>query len=140
MKKMAICAVLAFCFMVGWTTLPQHAQAGLEWRTIKDVDLKTEPLDVSASEDGQLLFILTRGEILVFTVSEGKITERIPVEKDFDRLTYSPKAKALTITSSAKKALRIILLEYIQEIDVTGHPYKGPGDAPVTVAVFTDYQ
>jgi len=140
MRKMAICAVLAFCFMVGWTTLPQHAQAGLEWRTIKDVDLKTEPLDISMSDDGQLLFILTSGEILVYSVREEKIKNRIPVEKDFDRLTYSPKAKALTISSSAKKALQIILLEYIQEIDITGHPYKGPEDAPVTIAVFTDYQ
>jgi len=28
----------------------------------------------------------------------------------------------------------------IHKIDVTGLPFKGPTDAPVTVAVFSDYQ
>jgi hypothetical protein len=140
MKKMSICVVLVFFFTAGWVAIPQHTQAALEWRTIKNVDLKTEPLDISPSTDGQWLFILTPGEILVYSVSEEKITDRIPVDKDFDRITASHGANTLTITSSTKKTLQIIQLEYIQEIDITGHPFKGPEDAPVTVAVFTDYQ
>ncbi len=28
----------------------------------------------------------------------------------------------------------------VHKIDVTGLPFKGPPDAPVTVAVFSDYQ
>lgn len=140
MKKMSICAVLVFFFTASWIAIPQHTQAALEWSKIRDLNLNTSPLDISPSADGQWLFILTPGEILIYSISEEKITDRIPVDKDFDRITASPRANTLTITSSTKKTLQIILLEYIQEIDITGLPFKGPEDAPVTVAVFTDYQ
>ena len=46
----------------------------------------------------------------------------------------------LTITSSTKKTLQVILFETIYKIDLTGLPFKGPQDASVTVAVFDDYQ
>ena len=46
----------------------------------------------------------------------------------------------VTISSSAKKALQIILLEAVYKIDVTDLPFKGPQDALVTVVVFDDYQ
>ena len=90
--------------------------------------------------DGKWLFILTPGEILIFSISEGTITDRIPVDKDFDRIAPLPRPDMLTITSSTKKTLQIILFETVYKIDVTGLPFKGPQDASVTVAVFDDYQ
>jgi hypothetical protein len=140
MKRTMMLWVMAFLFMVGWIFLPQIVEADLEWRIIKDLDLKTTPVDVAPSADGQLIFILTPGEILVYSIQAGKIIDKIPVDKDFDRITSSPRANILSITSSTKKVLQAILLEVIQRIDVTGLPFKGPADAPVTVAVFTDYQ
>ena len=132
--------VLAFLFVGGWTFFPEVVQADLEWRIIKDLDLKTTPLDVAPSMDGKWLFILTPGEILVYSFPEEKITDRIPVDKAFDRIASLPRADMLTIASSTKKALQVILLEAIYRIDVTGLPFKGPSDAAVTVAVFDDYQ
>jgi hypothetical protein len=95
---------------------------------------------VAPSSDGKWLFILTPGEILVYSFPEGKITDRIPVDKDFDRIASLPRADLVTIASSTKKALQIILLEAVYKIDVTGLPFKGPSDAAVTVIVFDDYQ
>lgn len=82
MKKKIIIFVLAFFFWAGWIPFPQMAQADLEWRTIKDLDLKTTPLDVAPSADGQWLFILAPGEILVYSAQEGKVIDRIPVDKE----------------------------------------------------------
>ncbi len=138
MRKTMI--LLAFFFVTALTLLPQVVQAELDWSIIKDLDLKNTPLDIASSADGQWLFILTPGEILVYSTQEGKITDRIPVDKDFDRMTSLPRADMLTITSSTKKALQIITLEAVYKIDVTGLPFKGSPDASVTVAVFTDYQ
>jgi len=131
---------MAFLFVAGWTFFPQIVWADLEWRIIKDLDLKATPLDVAPSADGQRLFILTPGEILIYSAQEGKVIDRIPVDKEFDRIASLPRADMLTITSSTKKALQIILIEVVHKIDMTGLPFKGPGDAAVTVAVFTDYQ
>jgi hypothetical protein len=140
MKKKMIILVLAFFFSAGWIPFPQIVQADLEWRIIKDLDLKTTPLDVAPSADGKWLFILTPGEILVYSFPEGKITDRIPVDKDFDRIASLPRADMFTIASSTKKALQIIVFEAVYKIDVTGLPFKGPQDASVTIVVFDDYQ
>jgi len=140
MKKTVVLLVLGFFFVAGWTFFPQIVRADVEWRIIKDLDLKTSPLDVTPSVDGKWLFILTPGEILIFSLSEGVVTDRIPVGKDFDRISSLPRPDMLTITSSTKKALQAILFETVYKIDVTGLPFKGPQDAFVTVAVFDDYQ
>jgi hypothetical protein len=132
--------ILAFLWATIGILFPQVTQADFERRILKDLDLKSTPLDVAPSPDGQRLFILTAGEILVYSFQEDKISDRIPVDKEFDRISSLPSGDMLTITSSSKKALQIILLEAIHKIDVTGHPFKGPQDAPVTIAVFTDYQ
>jgi len=140
MKRTVILLVLAFLFWGGWTFFPRAVQADLEWKVIKDLDLKTTPLDVAPSTDGKWLFILTPGEILAYSFLEGKITDRIPVDKDFDRIASLPRPDMVTISSSAKKVLQIILFEAVYKIDVTGLPFKGPSDAAVTVVVFDDYQ
>jgi hypothetical protein len=139
-RRTGIFFILTFFLVVGWAASPPMAPADFEWRILKDLDLTTAPLDVAPSADGQRLFILTAGEILIYSIPDEKITDRIPVDKDFDRIASLPRADTLTITSSGKKALQIIVLESVYKIDVTGLPFKGPQDAAVTVAVFTDYQ
>ena len=140
MNKMVVLLFLAFFSVAGWTFFPQIVRADVEWRIIKDLDLKTSPLDITPSADGKWLFILTPGEILIFSLSEGTIADRIPVDKDFDRIAPLPKPGLFTITSSTKKALQVILFETVFKIDLTDLPFKGPENAPVTVAVFDDYQ
>ena len=55
---------------------PQLAHAELEWTTKRQLNLEASPLDVSASADGQLMFILAPGEILIYSSSEGKVVSR----------------------------------------------------------------
>jgi hypothetical protein len=138
MKRTLI--LLFFVFMTGWTVFPQIVPADMEWKVIKDLELKATPLDVTSSADGKWLLILTPGEILVYSFPEGIITERVPVDKDFDRIASLPRADMVTITSSTKKALQIILLESVYKFDVSSLPVKGPQDASVTIVVFDDYQ
>ena len=139
-NKTAVLLVLAFFFVAGGGLLPQIVQADVEWRIIKDLHLETSPLDITPSNDGKWLYILTPGEILIFSISEGTISDRIPVDKDFDRIAPLPRPGFFTITSSTKKTLQVILFETIYKIDLTDLPFRGPQDALVTVAVFDDYQ
>jgi hypothetical protein len=140
MKKLTIVLVLAALCLAGGALFLPAAQAGLEWKIIKDLDLKASPLDVAPSADGQWLYILTPGEILVYSMQEGKIIDQVPVGKEFDRIVSLPRANGLTLSSSTKNTIQIIMLENILTIDVSGLPFKGPRDAPVVIAVFDDYQ
>jgi protein-disulfide isomerase len=116
------------------------ARADVSWSTLRDVNLDKEPLDVTASADGKSVFILLPGEILVYSVQGNVVEKRIPVDKGFERITYSPGLHGLVLTGSGIKSLKILKLQDIHELDVSGLPFMGPENAPVTIAVFSDYQ
>ena len=116
------------------------ASAELEWTFRKQVPLTSAPLDNAVSADGQLFFMLSAGEIAVYSLTQNKTINTIPIDGDYDRISVSPKGNSLIVTSSAGKSMKIIDLEFIFQIDKSGLPLKGPADAPVTIAVFSDYQ
>ena len=140
MKKTVVVLAFTFFSVVGFTFFPQIVQADVEWKIMKDLDLKIEPLDIAPSVDGKWLFILTPGEILIFSIQGGTITDRIPVDKDFNRIAPLMRPDLLTLTSNTSKTLQVIRFETIHKMDLTGLPFKGPQEALVTVAVFDDYQ
>jgi protein-disulfide isomerase len=129
-----------FLFVIGLIFFPHIVQADVDWKIVKDLDLKASPLDVAPSMDGKWLFILTPGEVQIFSIPTGTVTDRIPVDKDFDRISPLPRPGMLTITSNVKKALQVIVFEPVYKIDVDGLPFKGPEEAPVSIVVFDDYQ
>ena len=114
--------------------------AELEWTFRKQVPLTSAPLDNAVSADGKSLYILSAGEILVYSLAQNKTINTIPIESEYDRISVSPKGNSLIVTSSTAKSLKVIDLEYIYNIDISDLPLKGPADAPITIAVFSDYQ
>jgi len=114
--------------------------ATLDWQVINQIKLEVAPLDVATSTNSRWIFVLTQGEVLVYSTLEEKVVNRIPVDKIFDMLTHSEKDNTLILGSGSEKILKIIQLEVIHTIDISGLPFKGPNHAPVTIAVFGDYQ
>jgi hypothetical protein len=121
-------------------SVPAVISAEIEWTTGGQLGLKAPPLDISASADGKWLYILCPGEIAVYSFNEDKIVNRIPVDKTFDRMIYVKEKNALVATSSSKNTVQIIQLEIVHKFSFSGLPYKGPKRAPITIAVFSDYQ
>ncbi len=141
MEKNIFAIRIILTFLASLLFVPQHAVAQeMEWTIKTERNLEATPLDTAVSADGRLIFILSPGEILVYSVLQQKVINRIPVDKRFDRVTFSRADNTLIVTSSSAKVLKTIQLEFIQNIDITGLPFKGPANAPVTVAVFNDYQ
>ena len=124
-----------FCASMATTT-----HAGVDWTMIKEIRIEASPLDIATSPDGDTVFVLTPGEILVYSAPEGRVASRIPVEAGFDRIMLSANGETLALTASSSKLLRLIRIERVFEIDITGLPFDGPENAPVTIAVFDDYQ
>lgn len=127
-------AIMMFIFF------PQFICAEIDTTLIKQANLDVQPLDIAASVDGKTIYVLARGEILVYSIDEGKVSGRIPIDKNFDKLTYAAKNNALILTSSSSKTLKIIQVDFIYNIALDGLPFKGPANAAVTIAVFDDYQ
>jgi hypothetical protein len=140
MKKAARKFGIFLFVIISWVSVPQFIYAEIDLTLIKQTNLNVQPLDIATSADGKLIFVLARGEILVYSIAEGKVANRISIDKDFDRVTYAGKNNVLILTSSSSKTLKIIQVDFIYNIALDGLPFKGPADAAVTIAVFDDYQ
>jgi hypothetical protein len=134
MKRIGFAAALLVFFLCG------PAWADLSWKILSELKLEQEPIDIAASADGRLVFILLPGEIVVYSFAEKSVEKKIPVDKELDRIAYSPNLHALVLTGSSSKTMKVYKLQDIHKLDVSGLPYRGPENAPVTVAVFSDYQ
>ncbi len=119
---------------------PGDAMADIEWEVLNSLALDEAPVDLAVSPDGQRAFVLTRtGEVLIYSGS-GKLEGRMQLKDKADRIAVSPKGDLLFLTSSSGKTLQIASVQYVQDIEVGGSPFMGPPDAPVVVAVFSDFQ
>ena len=117
---------------------PSHAD--IEWTEKKQFKLDVSPIDMATSPDGKWVIFLSRGEILVYSIQEDRVAGRMSVDKAFDKLTYSAADDTVILSSSTAKTLKFMQMEVVHKFSLAGLPFKGPGNAPVTVVVFSDYQ
>jgi len=121
-------------------SMARPSQAEIEWTEKKQLKLEATPLDMATSPDGKWVIVLTPGELLVYSAPEDKVTDRFPVDKVFDKLAYSAADETVIVSSSSGKTLKFIQLDVVQKFSMAGLPFKGLENAPVTIAVFSDYQ
>ena len=70
----------------------------------------------------------------------AELKDKISVGSHVDGLKVGPEEDILLLTSRKNKTVQILLLDFIQDIDISNSPFKGPADAPVEIAVFSDFQ
>ncbi len=106
----------------------------------KTVPLSRTPLDIAASADGKRIFVLQEGGgVQIYSVS-GELEDELQVDAGSDRIAVSPQGNLMFWSNGGEKSLTLATLDYVREISTAGSPYKGPADAPVEVAVFSDFQ
>jgi hypothetical protein len=114
--------------------------AALDWNVIQTFNLKDPPLDVAFSTSRNKVFILTgAGQIQVYEPN-GTLDETMDVGKGFDRLWHIQGSDVVLLSSREKKTVQIIELNFVEQIDISGSPFRGPENAPVVVAVFSDFE
>jgi hypothetical protein len=125
--------------LLGCITM-SFAAASVEWNVEKTLQLKSEPIDLALSPDGRRIFVLNDlGQILIYS-SAGSFLDKIDVGTHFDHIRVSPRGDQLILNSRKKKSVQVITLEFIQDINVSGSPFKGSENAPVVVAIFDDFE
>ena len=116
------------------------AAGDMELNLENTLKLEAAAVDVASSPDGSRIYVLTdQGKLLVYS-SQGELEGQLDVGPGIDQISVAPKGETLLLNSRLNKTLQVVSLEFISQIDTTGSPYKGKADAPVTVAVFTDFQ
>ena len=130
----ALPLVFASCLL-----LAPIAGADVELTAMRNMQLDSKPLDIATTVDGKLVYVLMPGTIQVYNVLSNSVTRTIPVDGKFDRITVSL-GNTMVLSSSTDNTLQVLKVDLIQNIDISGRPYKGPAQAPVVIAIFDDYQ
>ena len=105
----------------------------------REIAVQGNVVDIAVTDDGLWSFILTtRGEVLVLDPA-GRVTQTIEVGHGYEHLEYIRSSNRLLL-GRGQGGLKFIALTMRYDIDTSGSPSRGPKDAPVTLAVYTDYQ
>lgn len=136
--KQRCCYTLLSCFVIPLLFTP--AIAAVEWDLQETIAIDTMPLDTAVSLNDKWIFILNnKGELLIYS-KEGELTETLEVGRHISQVNVGPRENQLFLTSEKKRTVQVVELEFIQDINITGSPFKGSVDAPVAVIVFSDFQ
>ena len=132
-----LCLILIVMVLV--TTAPR-VQAAVETSLQNTLKTDAVPIDVTVSSDGRSTFVLTDdGKVSVYDEA-GNLTDTFKVGAHVDQIDIDPSGERLFASSRRNKTVEIIQLDFISNINTTGSAIKGPADAPVTIAVFSEFQ
>ena len=114
--------------------------AAVEIKLQKTLTTDGVPVDVVVSQDGNLTFVLTdNGTVLIYD-QMGNLTDTVKIGPHIDQIEIGPRGERLFAASRQNNTVEIITLDFIHEINSLGSPSKGSHEAPVTIAVFSDFQ
>jgi len=106
-------------------------------RTFK---LEAKPIDMATSADGQYTFVLTEGGKVFILDRSGTLKDTLTVNESVMSIGTSPKGDLLLLADSKENTLEVVKISFVVDIDIAGLAFKGPADAPIVLAVFSDYQ
>jgi len=116
------------------------AQAEVEKGASKILKLDAKPIDMAVSADGKYTFILAAGGKILILDNAGELKDTLQVSESVVSIGTSPGGDFLLLADSKADTLELLKISFVVDIDISGLPFKGPADAPVVIAVFSDYQ
>jgi len=135
--RMRIALFLAVLAIIGFGG---NGFCAVELNVHQTLKVEGTPLDVAVTTSGQTIYVLTDGgEILIYS-PDGRLRDKVQVSKTVSAIRVGPREEILFVTDRAKGTIEIVTLDLVKDVDVTGAPFRGPENAPVVIAVFTDFQ
>ncbi|SDP10500.1 YncE family protein [Desulforhopalus singaporensis] len=135
-----VCALL-FASSGAANSVPDSGQDNMiQWDTQAQWAIKGNPIDMVHSLDGKLVYILNDSNQVQIYNTAGKLQGTIPVDDGVSAIDIAAKGEKLYLTNKATSTFQAISVYFVHNIDITGSPIHGPADAPVTIAVFSDFE
>jgi len=138
MKRIAAKLLLAAVFLA--MAMVKDGRAEMEWEVKDTLQVNKNVVDLAVSSDGKYFYVLTDdGKITVYN-GIGQEQGSLDVGKSVNHIGVSPDGSLLYLADGAAKTVRIAEVSYIAHFNLTGSPFKGPANAPVTIVLFSDFQ
>ena len=116
-------------------------KAEIERGDSRSFKLDAKPIDMTITADGKYIFVLAEGgRVLSYDNTSGELKGTINVSESAMSIATSSSGDFLLLADSKSNTLEMVGISFVEEIDIAGLSFKGPADAPVVIAVFSDYQ
>ncbi len=122
------------------TVQPEGHDQRVEWKVVQSWPTESKTLDMVYSLDGKYVYILNdRQQVQIFNRA-GNLQGSIPIEKGVSTIDISPQGDLLYLVNNVKNTFSSLSVSFVVEVETADSPFEGPADAPVTLAVFTDFE
>lgn len=136
-----VCIALLLSLPLMANAIPNSGKSNkLEWKVVENVQLSGKPLDFAQSLDGKLTYVLDDQHNVVVYNYKGEELGTIPAGAGVTSIDISATGDWLYLVDTTANTFTRVNMNFTQEIDITGSPFKGGADAPVTLVVFTDFE
>ena len=137
MKLKAAAVIAVFMFI---PVLQSAGLAEVDLDILKTLKINATPLDVAFANNHNYIYVLTdKGQILVFNPA-GRQLDQMEVGTEFDQMRVVPGSDVLFLTSRKNKLVQIVQLGFVQQVNTAGSPFMGSENAPVVIAVFSEFE
>ncbi len=119
--------------------IPIFAYASFDVDPVFEEKIDASILDVAVKSDGDMVFVLTPGAVLIYSVEKKTVLDRIPVDKHFTGVAYQETGR-LVLTSTNPSMISILQVSRVFDINIKNRAVKGPSGAGATIVIFDDYQ
>ena len=114
--------------------------AEIEWNVLQTLNLKEPPVDIAFSTSRNKILVLTeKGNLQIFE-PDGQQIANLDVGKGFNRLYHVQGSDVVLLSGQNNKTAKIVELSFIEQINTIGAPFLGAENAPVVIAVFSDFE
>ncbi len=138
---LATCLFATFLFSSGKASATtEPASTNLLWSIQNQWKLSAKPIDVVHTLDGKQVFVLTDQHTVQIYSSNGKLEGSVPVSEGVTAIDIEPRGESLYLIDSKKNTFSSLSIDFIKDINISGSPFQGNENAPVTITVFTDFE
>ena len=130
---------IGLALAVALTLVASTGFAAVELGGKRALDVGTGAVDVVATPDGQKIYVLTQSGELKILNGAGKLNGSVSVGEGYTSVQPMGRGQQVMLFGP-KVGATVVSLDFIQTIDVAGLAVRGKPDAPVTIAVFSDFQ
>ncbi len=143
-SKIHVLSLAFFCMATTSTSALTATFEGqnehVEWKAVQSWPTGNRTLDMVHSLDGKYIFILNdKQQVQVFN-RQGQLQGSIPVSKGVSAIDIAPQGEMLYLIDNDNNSFTAVSISFVVNIDTADSPFKGPVNAPVTIAVFTDFE
>ena len=113
--------------------------AQVDVKVVGDVKLNATPKQIVVTPDGNRIYVLTEsGQVLIYG-RDGMLQGSAEVGPNITGISPFG-GNVLLLQDAVKKAMVVVSIDTISHITTDGSPTAGKTDAPVTIAVFSDFE